>query len=106
MEIMDAAETSPFTDLWDAIDEAKRCCAGIPDCDATGKLRGKLWRLESSLMEAEARGDFTAFVATARSVEELVRRIHDADPVTRLLNCLHALTARVDGVNRPSASER
>jgi hypothetical protein len=103
---MDAAETSPFTELWDAIDEAKRCCARIPDCDATGKLRGKLWRLESSLMEAEERGDLTAFVVTARSAEELVRQIHDADPVTRLLNCLRALNARVDEVNRSSASER
>ena len=99
MKSMDTAETTPFTEMWDAVDEAKRCCAGIPDCDATGKLRGKLWRMEASLIEAENCGDLAAFVATARSAEEFVRRIHDADPVTRLLNCLRVLNAHVDAIN-------
>ena len=39
----------PFAEMWAAIAELQLCCAEIADCDATGKLRGKLWRLETSL---------------------------------------------------------
>ena len=98
----------PFAEMWAAIAELQQCCAAVPDCDATGKLRGKLWRLETSLKDAEAGGDLTEFRADAKAAEALVRRIHDAEPLTRMLQCLSALTERigVSAVQQEPASLR
>jgi hypothetical protein len=84
-----------FDEMWDALAEATRCCQSIPDCDATGKIRGNLGRLETSLREAQQTADLSGFRADAKSAEDLVRRIHDADPLTRLLQCLSALNERI-----------
>jgi hypothetical protein len=92
------ASSVQFAEMWDAIAELKRCCAAIPDSDATGKLRGKLWRLETSLREAEQAGDATTFRSDAKSAEELVRRIHHEEPLSRFLDCLSALNARIGAV--------
>jgi hypothetical protein len=97
-----------FVEMWAAIAELQRCCAAIPDCDATGKLRGKVWRLEAALRDAEGSGDLTAFCADANGAEELVRRIHDAEPLTRMLRCLSALNERIgtDAVQQQDTSLR
>jgi len=86
--------------LWVAIEELKRCCAAIPECDATAKLRGKVGRLESSLREAEQSGNFTPFETDAKATEEMVKRIHDADPLTQFLQCAVALNQRIDDITR------
>ena len=85
----------PFAEMWAAIAELQLCCAEIADCDATGKLRGKLWRLETSLKEAEASGDLTEFRVNAKAAEALVRRLHGAEPLTRMLECFLALNERL-----------
>ena len=78
-----------------ALAELRQCCAAIPDWDATGKLRGKVWRLENALRDAEASGDLSAFRADVNAAIELVQRIHDAEPLTRMLRCLSALHERM-----------
>ena len=78
-----------------ALAELRQCCAAIPDCDSTGKLRGKVWRLETTLRDSEASGDLTAFRADVKAAEELVQRVHDAEPLTRMLRCLSALRDRI-----------
>ena len=73
-------------ELWAAIEELRRCCAAIPDCDATAKLR-----------EAEQSGNLTPFKTETKATQEMVRRIHDADPLTQFLQCVVALNEQVDG---------
>jgi hypothetical protein len=84
-------------ELWAAIEELRRRCAAIPECDATAKLRGKVGRLESSLREAEQSGNLTPFKSETKAAHEMVKRIHDADPLTQFLQCVVALNERVDG---------
>jgi hypothetical protein len=84
-----------FAEVWAAVAELQQCGAAVPDCDATGKLRGKLWRLETTLKEAEATGDLAAFRAEAQSAEALLRRIVDADPLSRMLRCVQQLNERI-----------
>ena len=86
-----------LAELWAAIEELRRCCAAIPDCDATAKLRGKVGRLESSLREAEQSGNLTPFKTDAKATADMVKRIHDADPLTQFLQRVVALNERVDG---------
>lgn len=84
-----------FAEMWAVIAELQQCCAAVADCDATGKLRGKLWRLETSLKDAEASGDLTVLKVDAQAAEALVRRIHDAEPLTRMLQWLSALNEQM-----------
>lgn len=81
--------------MWDVLEELKRCCDAVPDCDAMGKLRGKIGRLEGALREAEENDDLSTFRADAQSAEELVRRIHENDPLTRLVRCVARLNERI-----------
>ena len=90
-------ERDRVAQLWAAIEELRRCCAAIPECDATAKLRGKVGRLESSLREAEQSGNLTAFKTDAKATHDLVKTVHDADPLTQFLQCIVALKERVDG---------
>ena len=73
-----------FDRLWTEVTELKRWCAAIPDADSTGKIRGKLAYLETSLTESRASGDLASFRCSVGALEELVRRIHAADPLTQL----------------------
>ena len=84
------------TALWDAIAEFRQCCETLPECDSTGKLRGKLGRLEESLRQAEDSGDLAEFRRESQLAAQLVERIHDADPLTRLLACVNGLNRRVN----------
>jgi hypothetical protein len=90
-------ERVQLAELRAALEELRRCCAAIPECDATAKLRGKVGRLESSLREAEQTGNFTPFKTDAKATQEMVKRIHDADPLTQFLQCMVVLNERVDG---------
>lgn len=91
-----SATPSQRTALWDAIAEFRQCCETLPECDSTGKLRGKLGRLEESLRQAEDSGDLAEFRRESQLAAQLVERIHDADPLTRLLACVNALNSRVN----------
>ena len=84
-----------ITAMWDVIEELKRRCDAVPDSDSMGKLRGKIGRLEGALREAEENDDLTTFRADAKSAEDLVRRIHENDPMTRLLRCVTRLNERI-----------
>lgn len=86
---------NPFTEMWDVIDEMKRCCDAVPESDTTGKLRGKIGRLESTLREAQENEDLTSLRADAQSTEDLVRRVQENDPLTRLLRCVARLNQRI-----------
>jgi hypothetical protein len=85
------------TALWDAVAEFRQCCETLPECDSTGKLRGKLGRLIESLRLAENSGDLAEFRRESQRAGQLVQRIHDSDPVTRLLACVNALNRRING---------
>jgi hypothetical protein len=85
------------TALWEAIVEFRQCCETLPECDSTGKLRGKLGRLVESLKHAENSGDLAEFRRESQLAGQLIQRIHDADPVTRLLACVDALNRRING---------
>ena len=84
-----------FAEMWAVVRELQQSCAAVADCDSTGKLRGKLWRLETALKDAEASGDLSVFRGEAKAAEELVRRIHDAEPITRMFRRLSALNERI-----------
>jgi hypothetical protein len=67
------------------VEELNRLCWALPECDATGKLRGKLGRLHDSLAEYKADGDLKTFRRDVEAAEELVVRIHADDPLALLL---------------------
>jgi hypothetical protein len=72
--------------------ELKRLCTALPECDAIGKLRGTLGRMDNTLTACHASGDLTMFHQNVGAAEELVRRIHAVDPLTQLLIRLSALS--------------
>src|SRR5258705_7754108 len=84
MEKMDLAA------LEGEVAEFDRLCLGVPECDATGKLRCKLGRLRSSLADV-ASGDLKRLDDDVRTTEQLVRRFHEGQPLTQLLQKLAAL---------------
>ena len=104
--LREAVDRGTFDVLRDAVAEFHRCCDVLPAADSTGKLRGKAWRLEASLKEAEQSGDLSALQADAKAAEELVRRLMDADPLTQLLRCVATLNEKVSSGNQaPAAAE-
>jgi hypothetical protein len=85
-----------FDRLTTQVTELKRWSAAIPDADSTGKIRGKLAQLETSLTESRASGDVASFRRGVEALDELVRRIHAADPLTQLCQRVIALRQTLD----------
>jgi len=80
------------------IAELKRLCTALPECDATGKLRGTLGRLDDTLTTCKASGDLTTFHQDVGAAGELVRRMHAVDPLTQLLIRLSALSRDITDI--------
>jgi hypothetical protein len=73
-----------------------RLCDSLPECDAKGKLRGKLGRLEAAVAEYKGDGDIEPLVQELSVAHGIVQRFHDAEPLTQMLETLSALRRTVE----------
>ena len=73
------------------LQEVEHLCSALPECDASGKLRGKLARLDWSLRSFAATGDLSPFREDLRSARAFVEYLHSLEPLTQLLARLSAL---------------
>jgi hypothetical protein len=71
-------------------------CKSLPECDATGKLRGKLGRLQSAIADYGRDGDIERLRQELSAAHGIVQRFHDADPLTQMLQTLSALRRTLD----------
>jgi hypothetical protein len=71
-------------------------CDSLPECDAKGKLRGKLGRLQAAVAEYKGDGDIAPLVQELSVAHGIVQRFHDAEPLTQMLETLSALRRTVE----------
>jgi hypothetical protein len=88
--------TAPLAEqLSSALNEMDRLCSAIPDCDAIGKLRGKLYRLHDSLQSFQTTGNLAEFRENLRAAKAFVQHRQSLDPLTQLLARLSSLERRI-----------
>jgi hypothetical protein len=71
-------------------------CESLPECDAAGKLRGKLGRLQSAMADYKRDGDAGPLRQELSAAHAMVRRFHDVEPISRMLQALSALQETMD----------
>jgi hypothetical protein len=71
-------------------------CESIPECDAKGKLRGKLGRLQSAAADYRRDGDVGPLCQELSGAHAIVQRFHDAEPSSRMLQTLAALRQTIE----------
>jgi hypothetical protein len=90
---MDSLDTSQ---LEREIASLNQLCESLPECDAVGKLRGKLGRLQSAVADYKRDGNAGQLRQDLSAAHAIVQRFHDADPVTQMLQTLSALRRTID----------
>jgi hypothetical protein len=73
------------------IESLHHLCESLPECDAVGKLRGKLGRLQSAMADYKRDGDAGPLRHELSAAHAIVQRFHDADPLNRMLETLSTL---------------
>lgn len=81
------------------IETLHHLCESLPECDAVGKLRGKLGRLQSAVADYKRDGDAGPLCQELSAAHAIVQRFHDADPLTRMLQTVSELRRTID--NQP-----
>ena len=71
-------------------------CESLPECDAKGKLRGKLGRLQSAVADYKRDGHVGPVCQELSAAHALVQRFHDAEPISRMLQTLSALRQTIE----------
>jgi len=71
-------------------------CESLPECDAKGKLRGKLGRLQSAVADYKRDGHVGPLSQELSGAHSMVQRFHDAEPISRMLQALAALRHTVE----------
>ena len=71
-------------------------CESLPECDAKGKLRGKLGRVQSAAADYNDNGDLGVLRQELSAAQALVERFHDAEPISRMLQALSALRRTIE----------
>jgi hypothetical protein len=71
-------------------------CESLPECDAKGKLRGKLGRLQSAVADYQRDGHVGPLYQELSAAHGIVQRFHDAEPISRMLQTLSALRRAVE----------
>jgi hypothetical protein len=71
-------------------------CESLPECDAKGKLRGKLGRLQSAIADYKRDGHAGPLCQELSAAHGIVQRLHDAEPLTQMLQTLSALRRIVE----------
>ena len=71
-------------------------CESLPECDAKGKLRGKLGRLQSAIADYTRDGHVGPVCQELSAAHALVQRFHDAEPISRMLHTLSALRRTIE----------
>ena len=71
-------------------------CESLPECDAKGKLRGKLGRLQSAVAEYKRDGHVGPVCQELSGAHALVERFHDAEPISQMLRALSALRRAIE----------
>jgi len=66
-------------------------CESLPECDAKGKLRGKLGRLQTAIADYKRDGHVAPVSQELTGAHALVQRFHDEEPISRMLQTLVAL---------------
>jgi hypothetical protein len=70
--------------------------AALPQWDGTAKIRGKLLGLARAIAGFPESGDADGLAAEIETLLDAVRRLHAADPVTRLLQSVTTLRHSVE----------
>jgi hypothetical protein len=71
-------------------------CESLPECDAKGKLRGKLGRLQSAVADYKRDGHIGPVCQDLSAAHDIVQRFHDAEPISRMLQKLSALRQTIE----------
>ena len=71
-------------------------CESLPECDAVGKLRGKLGRVQSAMADYKRDGNAGPLRQELRAAHAILQRFHDAEPISRMLQALFALRRTVE----------
>jgi len=71
-------------------------CESLPECDAKGKLRGKLGRLQSAVADYKRDGHVGPVCEELSAAHALVQRFHDAEPISLMLQALSALRQTIE----------
>jgi hypothetical protein len=71
-------------------------CESLPECDAKGKLRGKLGRLQSAVADYKRDGHVGPVCQELSAAHALVQRFHDAEPISLMLQALSALRQTIE----------
>lgn len=74
-------------------------CESLPECDAAGKLRGKLGRLQAAVADYKRDGNVGPLHQELSAAHAIVQRFHDAEPISRMLQTVSELRRTID--NQP-----
>jgi hypothetical protein len=94
--ILTTMDRQDFSQLERCIESLHHLCESLPECDAAGKLRGKLGRLQSAMADYKRDGDLGPLRQELSAAVALVQRFHDAEPISRMLQTLSALRRTVE----------
>ena len=68
----------------------------LPECDAKGKLRGKLGRLQAAIADYKRDGYVGPVTHELSGAHAIVQRFHDEEPISRMLQTLSALRHTIE----------
>jgi hypothetical protein len=71
-------------------------CESLPECDAKGKLRGKLGRLQAAIADYKRDGQLPPVRQELSGAHTIVQRFHDEEPISQMLQTLVALRHTID----------
>ena len=71
-------------------------CESLPECDAKGKLRGKLGRLQAAIADYKRDGHLPPVCQELSGAHTIVQRFHDEEPISQMLQTLVALRHTID----------
>ena len=71
-------------------------CESLPECDAKGKLRGKLGRLQAAIADYKRNGHLSPVCEELTGAHTIVQRFHDEEPISQMLKTLVALRHTID----------
>ena len=71
-------------------------CESLPECDAKGKLRGKLGRLQAAIADYKRDGHVGPVTHELSVAYAIVQRFHDEEPISRMLQTLSALRHTIE----------
>ena len=90
-------------DLIADLSRIEAVAAELPSWDGTAKIRGKIAALRGTIAHADA-PQLREILSEVAALEDAVQRLLAIDPLTRLLESLAALRARVQGLVRAEPS--